>query len=427
VSTAGGRFELRGDPQAVRSFRQSYWKMRPVPTWSDLDHRLWISAVDRHSGAEVRIQPRRSSFGWSTDVEDATVARRVQALALPGTVPVLHPGPGIVFAAPPGDVERPRLLLEQAAACAIEACEVAAWLHAAGIDGWLAFDPVHLRVVLEDGQWHARWLVPGLEVLAGSGPDSPGDDRREERRLSPVQRAARKMARFLGSLCPHPEAAKLAATPAADMASLARQLLAFTPSRPDLARRVEALPVVRKLPPRRHEWDWIIDDGEALLAHETHHREYITLPLAAAYHQRASRSFGAGDRGAALRDVDRALALDPYLPYRTTRAVVLDALGRTEESRREIALAVDAVHKAEESRRAKARQRRSGLSFGMFGQELAPADAELARALVVHVMFALRDGAPEPLEPHLRRALELHPTPLAERLMKVIRSGPRPR
>jgi Flp pilus assembly protein TadD len=79
-------------------------------------------------------------------------------------------------------------------------------------------------------------------------------------------------------------------------------------------------------------WDRIIADGEARLPAAAH-REYIAMPLGVAYHQRGSRAFAAGDLAAALRDVERAAALDPwFLRYHTTRAVVLDALGRDEEA-----------------------------------------------------------------------------------------------
>jgi tetratricopeptide (TPR) repeat protein len=84
------------------------------------------------------------------------------------------------------------------------------------------------------------------------------------------------------------------------------------------------------------DWDAIVAAGEAQLAMMSaagEEREFIVRPLAVAYHQRASRSWARGDALAALGDVDRAIEIDPFfLSYRTTRAVLLDALGRRVEA-----------------------------------------------------------------------------------------------
>lgn len=54
---------------------------------------------------------------------------------------------------------------------------------------------------------------------------------------------------------------------------------------------------------------------------------HIELPLAAAYHQRASRAAADLDLDQALRDADPAVMLNPvFLPYVTTYAVLLDRL-----------------------------------------------------------------------------------------------------
>lgn len=433
-----GRFELRGDPQSAIDARLGASRIRGARSLRGWDHSLWVPGVDRQSGAEIRYQPRQLAFAWASDVELVTAARRVLALGLPSTVQVLHAGPGIVFAAPPPASERPRLPIEQAAACAIDACEVAARLHAEGIDEHLAFDPLHLRVFQEHGQWHLRWLVPGTRDVAFLGPEIHVEERDEERLLAPVRRTVRELAQLFVSLCPDAGSAEKVAAPHADVASFARHLLTLAPARADLPPRVAAMPVVQELPPLRHEWDWIIEDGEAQLPQAGHFRKYIELPLAAAYHQRGCRSFAKGDLDAALRDADRALALDAILPHRTTRAVLLDALGRKEESRREIALAADAVLAAEKalsevkddpaewlesmisgasvSEADKARARRLALRLGLRGD--VPADEEIARAHVVRALFALRDGVPDTAEPLLRRAMDLAPTPLAERLLR---------
>jgi tetratricopeptide (TPR) repeat protein len=80
------------------------------------------------------------------------------------------------------------------------------------------------------------------------------------------------------------------------------------------------------------DWDRIIGDLEAERLARLGER-FVTLELALAYHHRACRHFSVRAVEAALRDVDHAVALDPwFLRYHTTRAIVLGALGRVAEA-----------------------------------------------------------------------------------------------
>src|SRR5262245_56331696 len=101
-----------------------------------------------------------------------------------------------------------------------------------------------------------------------------------------------------------------------------------------------AIPSGRSLEGTRPDWDRIIAAGEALIAARPRlnaETEFVKLPLGVAYHQRTSRSLAQGNLTGALRDVDRAIEIDPYFfAYRTTRAIVLDALGRRAEARSQI-------------------------------------------------------------------------------------------
>jgi tetratricopeptide (TPR) repeat protein len=128
--------------------------------------------------------------------------------------------------------------------------------------------------------------------------------------------------------------------------------------------------------------------------------DYIALPLAAAYHQRASKAWAKGDGIAALRDAERALELDrDWLPYETTRAVLLDTFGRGKEARRSLGRAL--------TRMEASSQKRPGIS-----QKRPPSSSEFARAYATRGMIALRCGEPAKAARDLRRAMELHPIAL---------------
>jgi Flp pilus assembly protein TadD len=185
----------------------------------------------------------------------------------------------------------------------------------------------------------------------------------------------------------------------ADVAALARLFLLLAGA-PNLEDRVARMPAISTLPPRALDWDAIIAEGEALLAVPEDQRRYlgdIGCPLADAYHQRAIAAWSRGDGAGALRDADRAVALDPrYLPYTNTRAVLLDAVGRSDEAR----AALDDAIARFLMRKPKVRDDRPFFPTS---------PAEHARAHATRGLAALREGAIAEAEIDLRRAVRLRP------------------
>jgi hypothetical protein len=435
-----GRFVVRGDLQKVVSARRALWKelilgrrnIKPglLPTDG-----LWLHGSDRQSGARVLIHPRSYPHTWTDDLATEAVARTVQSLALPYTVPVLHVGPGIVFAEPPPARPWPSLGIEAAATCALQACEVVAHLRARGC-GSMGFGPSHLRLVEKDGHWQIRWLVPGFEAVDLYEALAKDHDRergypRSQGSIGPIERDIWLIASFFFSLlaADHPAGETLGPAPREafrtlrrireegpvaagieDGASLAGifAVLACVPST-----RIEGFPVVRALSRVFPDWNVVIADGEEFLKSDPRHRneDHVKLPLATAYHQRASRAWARGEREAALADVDRALELDDHAPYHTTRAVLLDALNRRDEALAAIAMAftMDAGAKErgfwtpdEQAAREKAR------------------NAERARAHLTRGLLALRAGSLDEAEADVRRADELAPSALSTRALAAV-------
>ena len=268
---------------------------RPV-----VERRRWLSGIDRRAGQRVRIHPRGTLFTWVSDLAIEAAARHVQALASPLTVPVLHVGPGIVFANPPPTQPRPSLSLEAAATCALRACEVAARLHARGV-GRLGFGPSHLRLIEENGDRQIRWLVPGvpdLDFVRGA-LELAGDRAKESQHprwrydFDPILHDLWQLSFFFfsllapevqrgGGLDPDgrealgtlvrirdegPEGAGI--RDAASMAGI------FTKIAPLPATSGEALPVVRVLPRLYPDWDDVVADGEVLLKNEARNPDYF--------------------------------------------------------------------------------------------------------------------------------------------------------
>lgn len=405
------RFELRGDLQAVVHERQAIWRrLMRRELESVREDAVWSQGFDRVRGEPVRVAPRGSPQVWAREVEIEARARRVAAAGpIAGVVPVLHVGPGIVYAMPPASRPRPRLGLADAAACALMACEVVARVHALGLGGGdcLCFGPSNLRIVESAGGWRIAWLVPGQATLdaidrlglpvedgrfveMGAQGDPVGCDRR---------RLALLFASLLadGEFAEEREAVLAAGAERGDVAGLARLLLWFVADPGDWTARVDAMPVVRRLSGFTFDWDVVIAEGEELLAGGSPGRDakFVALPLAAAYHQRAWRRCAAGEPAAALVDVLRALALDDWCPYRTTQATLLDRLGREEEAREVIAAAV-----------AVAEQQAARVDFR--GRPMR-APAGLARALATRGLLALKQGQHAAAEEDLRRAVALAP------------------
>ena len=369
-----GRFETLGEPKHVCMERSVLWKMthwwpERIPTTFGPRNDYWLSGFERTTGRPALISPRGYGFQWKYDLELEAVARRIQRLALPGILPILHVGGGIVFADPPPAQPRPTLPFQQAARLAFDIAEKAARLHAEGCRD-LAFGPSNLRLVHAQGVWQVQWIVPGvvaldaydrLEALPREARKPEINSPRWHYGLDAISRDIWRIADFfLDVLPPHERmtpptnAGKSfgAEYSSAEVASALTTLLRVSAGGPreagledvaTLARALavmanlpryaaNALPVVRALPKVFPDWDEVIAEGEAWLASEPHYKESIQLTLAGAYHQRASRSWARGALIHALEDVDKAITHDPFFTYQTTRAVLLDALGRHEEA-----------------------------------------------------------------------------------------------
>jgi tetratricopeptide (TPR) repeat protein len=315
---------------------------------------------------------------------------------------VRYTGPGIVRPELPPGLPRGAFTVTDAAALALQACEVAASLHAAGV-GALFFDLDNLRIVSAPSGYRIAWLVPGVaELELIESPPRP-------RTGQPILDAVGGITSFFHSLLRKGSEppSSIEAWRCADVAALARLLLPLAAPAPALETVVENMPAVRELPPLPIEWDAVIEEGEDLLsaAHE-YHREYVALPLAAAYHQRASGTAAAGapsgagplsgDPAQALKDAERAVALDPILPHVTTRAVLLDRLGRRAEAREALDRALAAPPASSEVR----------FRFAESPADRATAARAKARSLGARGMIALRLGDPSAAEPYLRAALD---------------------
>ncbi|TKD00910.1 hypothetical protein [Polyangium fumosum] len=444
-----GRFDVRGNPDDVASARHVLWKYtrlwyRNIEPGLSKKRAYWLLGSDRQAGGQVYIHPRGEAYAWAEDLAIEAVARRVQALASPYTVPVLQVGPGIVFAAPPPACPRPSLPIEAAAACALQACDVVARLHEQGC-GRLGFGPSHLRLVEQSGDLQVRWLVPGVADLDLLEALETTDDCEAEAmhprwglNVDPIQHDLWQLAFFFFSLLAMDTRAQAALEP--DRREALRTLTQIRDGGPEaggiqdaaamaglftvLARLpragVEPLPVVRVLPRLYPDWDEVIVEGEAMLEEARLQRErdshrdwvvYVKLPLAAAYHQRASRAWARGDVGAALGDVDRALALDDHAPYHTTRAVLLDMLDRRTEARAAIATAF----------KVDARQENTQPPWGEQDTDNNAKNVERARAHLTRGILALRERSLDAAEEDLRRAEELDPTPASARARAAVR------
>lgn len=401
---------------------------------------LWLRGVDRTTGASVLIEPYRTSAvdpnDWQWKVVSETRARVVASVAPPYVVDLLHVGTVVVHAVPPAAAPRGIFSRPEAAQLALQACEVAARLHAAGIVD-LPSGPFNLRVSGTGAHARIHWLVPGvgipvpkpsiahiksggteeLERWLGCGFDlEVGSDI-----ITIIDFFLSLQTVKLGSLKDDAEEVALlhmlmgmGSSEPPSVASLARRLLSLVPASADASNRVAALPVVSAVPRLRFDWDHVIADGEAELARLESHRDFIGYPLAVAYHQRACRAWAAGDRSAALQDAERAMALDGnFLPYANTRAVMLDGLGRSQEARRVLdeALARVAAQPQDQWIRAEAFSK-DGDTF-LWGDD----STEVARAHATRGAASLRLGQPEQAAADLRRAMDLRPYGLYAHLL----------
>lgn len=422
------RFELLSDPEVVAQNQQYLWKQlwgggKELPVAED---ELWVRAVDRVTGEAVRFVPRSDRMFWGDDLRREAAARVVMQLGLAGVVPVLHAGPGVVYAEAP-EAGWPRLSSTDAAACTISACEAAELLLAAGVDRELHVGPGLLRVL---GGGEVAWVVPGVTSLAAVEAHSPGFDhagreahermvagafgarpRTWDWRDDAVARVVWELAGMFFTLAGEQALVadeRLAALAQVYLgkdsglcvAELAALLVPLTAAPELWAERVDKLPHVRVPPRLVMDWDRIVADGEALMAapagdtYSARHPQYVTIPLAEAYHQRACVAVNCGEYDSALIEATKAVEWDPTVGHRTTRAVILDALGRLAEARAEIDAAFATPPLVE--------------SDDWYHGPLAP--EEEARVHSVRGTIALREGTLAQAEVDLRRAWELEPT-----------------
>lgn len=378
--------------------------------------------LDRVTGERVHMTP--SGRGPEGVVREH-LARRLMALALPGIVPILHVGPGIIHAAPPSVTRRPRLPPDAAAVCALEACEVVAHLHALGVTVADSMTSLSLRIVDRGASWHIAWLLPGA--------DSPG--RRGEHHEPPsLPRDLQHLVRFFDGLLdlrpgitraallrrhgpPDPAVTALVEVLAGDHSSItdvvvfARLLAPLTEDPPRWIARINAWPLIRCLPPAPgSSYEDLIAGAEAMGARYADgavtRDEHITLPLAAAYHKRAGQRFARCELAAALTDVDRALVYDDFPGYHTTRAVILDALGSVADAHAAITSAFASPALADPPASPPIRRQYSRLD----PPTAVLSTRERARAHATRGTIALRRGDFTSAERDLRCAFDLDPT-----------------
>lgn len=427
-----GRFELIDDEEEVVEYRR--WLTQRIRQDSVDEQRLWVRVVDRSSGqSAVYSPPIAEACEVSSTVE--RVARDVMMLGLEAVVPVLHVGPGVVYAEPPNG-PRPTLTLAEAAACALSACEVVARVHAYGCDE-LSFGPRHLRMIADERGWRVAWLIPTVPALARlDAPPATRAPRREPAEVTdqdilalfgddpvvPVATAAAQqgLAAFFFSLLDRAERDAAALTRMAeihdgkaweaDVVGLARLFLTMVSTPAVWAPRIAALTSLRVAPRRPRDWDAKIADLERSIAGLN--TPQTAIDLAWAYHQRACRSFAAGDLQAALADVERAIWLDRSVGYQTTRAVLLDRLGERASARADVA---DACARADTLYLGAPNDERL---TGAYDEAVSRPD--FARALATAALFAVHDGDFGRAEPMLRRSLDLHPSAAAAHALGAV-------
>ncbi len=390
---------------------------------------MWLPALDRETGRRVLISPRPPSYAWHLALDEEAIAREVITLGSPWIVPVLHVGPGIVFAEPRPVRPRPALSVRDAARCALQACEVVARMHALGHRP--SFGPSCLRLVDDAGAWRIAWLVPGpfaitqLDLYLAAGPprepteaeiaamfnDDPAEAVEDAPPSPPIPVDVQLLAGFFLALLADSDAAPEIVgihdgrIPCDHVVPLARTLAPLADD-PEAARRVDELPIVRQLPVRMHDWNSIIADGES-----GEIDDYTSLALATAYHQRASKSFAAGEFASALRDVEHAVALDTSVTHCTSRALILDKPGLPAEAR---------VSIAETLALADSLQPYEPDVMSLRGVRGIVLAEEHARAHTTAGLFALHDGDLDGAERELRASLAVCRTAAAAHALGAV-------
>lgn len=429
-----GRFELIDDEEEVVEYRR--WLTQWIRQDNVDEQRLWVRVVDRVTGrSAVYSPPIADACEVSSTAE--RVARDVMALGLAAVVPVLHGGPGVVYAEPPPVVPRPTLTLAEAAALALSACEVVAHVHAVGYDE-LSFGPRHLRMTADERGWRVAWLIPTVPALArldaprvptrAPRVESPeltdqdisalfGDDPVEPVATAAAQQGLAGLFFSLIDRAVRDDAtlARLAEIREgkaweADVDGLARLFLTMVSTPAVWTSRVDALAELRVAPRRPRDWDAKIADLERAIAGLN--TPQTAIDLAWAYHQRACRSFAAGELQAALADAERAFRLDRSVGHQTTRAVILDRLGQPAVARADVA---DACARAGMLQLGGPNDERL---TGAYDEVVSRPD--FARALATAALFEVLDGEFAWAEPRLRTSLELHPTAAAAHALGAV-------
>lgn len=288
--------------------RVGFEKWRPQP------------AIDRETGKRVLLpQPARGFLG---EASLRTMAQRVQELADPRCAEIVCLDPFAV-AAPPE--KAPTGTLDEWARAAVECVDLLVMLRREGIVamaghdwGWaerrdgrlvpVVIAPAHAPSF---GRRFARshsWMGDVQSWLETRLPGHKLD--RAERKLRKALKKTHEdhdlaVRSFFAALEPHLGGMD---TTAIQDAALS---VAFEP---------------------RVDFDVAIQLGEA--AHAEMIREqrtkwdtpYVCWPLAAVYHHRGCLAWEQGNRDAALKDIDRAIELDPHPRYFTTRALYAEAL-----------------------------------------------------------------------------------------------------
>ena len=289
--------------------RLGFEKWRPQP------------ARDRQTGARVLLPQHRGDFLGTASLR--TMARRVRELDDPRCAEIVCIDPFAV-AAPPENP--PTGTLDEWARATVDVVDLMVKLRSEGI----VTSPAH------DWGWAERregTLVPVVIAPAHAarfGPPRYGrpyswitevqswlESRLPGRKLDRAERKLRKALKtkhedhatavdaLFDALAPH-----LGGTDPSAVADAARSVSAPPRVDFDLAIELGEVAHARMIAESRQQWD----------------TPYVCWPLAAAYHHRGCVAWQSGDRDAAVRDVDRALELDPHPRYFTTRALFAEAL-----------------------------------------------------------------------------------------------------
>lgn len=297
------RFELLG-----------FEKWRPQPAF-DRETKQRVLLSSQRNGAFLGVASLRTMAERVVELDDPRCAKIV----------CTHP---LAVVAPPE--EAPHGSLEEWARAAVECLELVMRLRAEGIlvtvghgMGWaerregrllpIAFAPTFAPSFgsrIGHGGLQFGWVADVQSWLEEQLPSKPldGATRKLRKQLKAVKKldGERVVTAFLEALRPHLGGIDIDALVEAARAS------ADVPARLDfdLAIEMGEAAHAEMIEKKREKWD----------------APLICWPLAGAYHHRGCVAWERGDREAAVRDVDRALELDPHPRYFTTRALFAEAL-----------------------------------------------------------------------------------------------------